>query len=114
MLTMDSAAVNIPLRVFGACMRTFLLYVLAWIFPKVESETKCGGGGLVAKLCPTPQTVACQSPLSMGFPRQGYWSSLPFPSPGDLPDPRIEPRSPAFQADALTSELSRKHKSLQI
>ena len=40
----------------------------------------------------------------MGFSRQEYWNGLPFPSPGDLPDPGIEPRSPAFQADALTSE----------
>jgi len=40
----------------------------------------------------------------MGFSRQEYWSGLPFPSPGDLPDPRFEPRSPALQADALPSE----------
>ena len=40
----------------------------------------------------------------MGFSRQEYWSGWPFPSPGDLPDPEIEPGSPAFQADALTSE----------
>ena len=52
----------------------------------------------------TPWTVAYQAPLSMGFSRQEYWSGLPFPSPGDLPDPGIEPRSPALQADALTSE----------
>ena len=41
----------------------------------------------------TPGTVACQAPLSMGFPRQEYWSGLPFPSPGDLPDPGIKPTS---------------------
>ena len=52
----------------------------------------------------TPWTVAYQAPPSMGFSRQEYWSELPFPSPGDLPDPGIEPGSPAFQADALTSE----------
>ena len=40
----------------------------------------------------------------MGFSRQEYWNGLPFPSPGDLPDPGIEPRSPTLQADALTSE----------
>ena len=51
-----------------------------------------------------PWTVAYQAPSSMGFSRQEYWSGLPFPSPGDLPNPGIEPRSPAFQADALTSE----------
>ena len=48
--------------------------------------------------------TAHQAPLSMGFSRQEYWSGLPFPSPGDLPNPGIEPRSPALQADALTSE----------
>ena len=45
------------------------------------------------------------TPLSMEFSRQEYWSGLPFPSPGDLPDPGIEPRSPAWQADSLPSEL---------
>ena len=48
----------------------------------------------------TPWTVACQAPLFMGFPRQEYWSGLPFPSPGDLPDPGIEPMSPASPAVA--------------
>ena len=52
----------------------------------------------------TPWTVAHQAPLSMGFSRQEYWRGLPFPSPGDLPNPEIEPRPPALQADALTSE----------
>ena len=52
----------------------------------------------------TPWTVAYQAPPSMGFSRQEYWSGLPFPSPGDFPNPRIEPRSPALQADALPSE----------
>ena len=51
-----------------------------------------------------PWTVACQAPPSMGFSRQEYWSGVPFPSPGDLPDPGIEPWSPVCQADALTSE----------
>ena len=50
----------------------------------------------------TPWTVAYQASLSMGFSRQEYWSGLPFPSPGDLPDPGIEPGSPALEADALT------------
>ena len=53
----------------------------------------------------TPWTVACRAPLSTGFPRQKYWSGLPFPSPGDLPDPEIEPESPALQADSLLTEL---------
>ena len=65
-------------------------------------------GGLVAKSCPTlaiSWTVAHQAPLSMGFSRQEYWSGLPFPSPGDLLDPGIKPRSPAVQADSLPTEL---------
>ena len=52
----------------------------------------------------TPWTVAYQASLSMGFSTQEYWSGLPFLSPGDLPNPGIEPRSPALEADALTSE----------
>ena len=48
--------------------------------------------------------VARQAPLSIGFSRQEYWSGLPFPSPGDLPNPGIKPRSPSLQADTLTSE----------
>ena len=56
------------------------------------------------RLFATPWTVACQAPPSMGFSRQEYWSGLPFPSPGDLPDPGIEPGSPALESVALTSE----------
>ena len=52
----------------------------------------------------TPWTAAHQAPPSMGFSRQEYWSGLPFLSPGDLPNPGIEPGSLALQADALTSE----------
>ena len=53
----------------------------------------------------TPWTVALQTPLFMGLSRQEYWSGLPFPSPGDRPDPGIKPASPSLQADALPSEL---------
>ena len=56
------------------------------------------------RLFATPWTVAHQAPPSMEFSRQEYWSGLPFSSPGDLPDPGIEPGSPALQADALLSE----------
>ena len=56
------------------------------------------------RLCATPWTVACQDPPSMGFSRQEYWSVLPFPSPGDLPDPGIELGSPTLQADSLPTE----------
>ena len=52
----------------------------------------------------TPWTAAHQAPVSMGFSRQEYWSRLPFPSPGDIPDPGIEPWSPALQTDSLPSE----------
>ena len=56
----------------------------------------------------TPCTVAYQAPPSMGFSRQEYWSGVPFPSPGDLPNSGIQPWSPTLQADALTSELPGK------
>ena len=62
----------------------------------------------------TPWTVGHQAPLSMEFSRQEYWSGLPFPSPGDLPDPEIEPifpEAPALQADSLL--LSQQGSSLK-
>ena len=58
-----------------------------------------------AQLFATPWTVAYQAPLSMGFFRQEYWCGLPFPSPGDLSNPGIEPESPTVQADTLTKYL---------
>ena len=60
------------------------------------------------RLFTTPLSIAHQAPLSMGFFRQEYWSGLPFPSPGDLPGPGIEPGSPALQTEALLSELPGK------
>ena len=60
----------------------------------------------------TPWTVAHQAPPSMEFSRQGYWSALPFPSPGDLLDLGIKPRYPALQADALPSEPPGKPRCL--
>ena len=69
---------------------------------KAEHSVKYGGG-LVAKSCRTlgtPWTVACKVLLSLGFSRQEYWSGLPFPSPGDLPDPGMNLESPAVQADS--------------
>ena len=56
------------------------------------------------QLFATQLTVAFQTPLSMGFSRQEYWSRLPFPSPGDLPDPEIKSSSPVLQADSLPTE----------
>ena len=73
-------------------------------------------GGLVAKSCltlATLWTVARQAPLSMGFSRQGYWSGLPFPSLGDLPNAGIESRS-ALQADSLPTELWGKPKAAVV
>ena len=67
-----------------------------------------GGGGLVAKLspilCDPMDYIAHQAPLSMGFPRKEHWSGLSFPSPGDLPNPEMEPGSPTLQANSLSSE----------
>ena len=68
---------------------------------------------LVSRLCPifvTPWSVASQAPLSTEFFRQDYWSGLPFPSPGDLLNPGIEPGSPALQADSLPTEPLGKFK----
>ena len=59
----------------------------------------------LARLLVTPWTAACLAPLTMGFSRQGYWNGLPFPSPEDLPNPGIEPRSRALQADSSLTEL---------
>ena len=75
---------------------------------KTSIKQPLTSGDLVAKLClitASPWTVASQDPLSMGFSRQEYWSGLPFPPPGKLPDPGIKPRSPALQADSLLTEL---------
>ena len=61
----------------------------------------------VTQSCPifcNPWTVACQAPPSMGFSKQEYWNGLPFPSPGDLPDQGIEPKSPIFWEDSLSAE----------
>ena len=66
---------------------------------------------IVSHLCllfATLWTVACQAPLSVEFCRQEYWIRLPFPSPGDLLNPGIEPRSPLLQANSLPSEPPRK------
>ena len=65
-----------------------------------------GDGGLVTQLSNSwdPWTVACTSPLFMGFPSQEYWSGLPFPSPGNLPSPGMESWSPALQVDSLLTK----------
>ena len=86
-----------------------LMLLVPWSWFESESE--------VAQSCPTlcdPWTVVHQTPLSMGFSRQEYWSGLPFPSAGDLPNPGIKPRSPTMQTDALTSAPPGKHKAPYI
>ena len=77
--------------------RNLIYYVESIVIVIVKSLSR-------VRLFATPWTVANGAPPSMGFSRQEYWSGLPFPSPGDLPDPGIEPGSPALQADALPSE----------
>ena len=97
---------------------------LLWTLPERLGQLCChsnlfcpgvpGGGGLVTKSCPilaSPWTVACQAPLSMEFSMQEYWSGLPFPIPGDLPNPGIEPTSlvsPALAGRFSTTVLPRK------
>ena len=90
----------------------------AWIMqiPQVTGRSKPNLSPcvLVAQLCLTlcdPWTVAHQAPLSMEFSRQEYWSGLPCPSPGNLPNPGIKPRSPTLQADSLLFELPAKPNS---
>ena len=72
---------------------------MSWVNARVKVKSLSH-----VRLFVTPWTVADQAPQSMEFSRQEYWSGLPFPSPGDPPDPGIEPGSPALQADALPSE----------
>ena len=62
----------------------------------------------------TPGTVALQAPLSMAFSRQEYWSGLPFPSPGDLPNPGIKPVSPALAGKFFTTEPPEKPKEVYM
>ena len=75
--------------------------------PYNDPQFTSTSGDLVTQWCPTlatPWTVALQAPLSMGFPKQEYWSGLPFPSPGDLPNPGIESGPPELQVDSLPNE----------
>ena len=78
-----------------------ILSLLCEIF-KIQSESEVAQS--CPSLCDPMDCIAYQASPSMEFSRQEYWSGLPFPSPGHLPDPAIEPVSPALQADALLSE----------
>ena len=98
---MNKSSLNIP---GGKVSLGELLQVLKrydrnkWIIGKQcgESESESESEVVSDSLRPHGLTVAYQAPLSMGFSRQEYWSGLPFPSPGDLPNPGIEPGSPAL------------------
>ena len=75
------------------------------IYPQWDtSESETASHSVVSNSFVTPWIVAHQASLSMEFPRQEYWSGLPFPSPGDLPDPGIKPRPPTLQVNSLPSE----------
>ena len=76
-----------------------------WDMPFVVQSLRC------AWFFASPQTVAHQAPLSMGIPRQEYWSGLPFLSPGDLPDTGIKPGSPALAGGFFTTEPPGKPKT---
>ena len=79
-----------------------MVYVCVYVCVRVKVKV------LITQLCPTLCDRMDEAPLSMGFSRQEYWSGLPLPSPGDLPDPGIKPGSPALQADSLPSETTRR------
>ena len=88
----------------GKKERKLSLFADQMILYKLESESESEVAQLCPTLCNPKDYIVHQAPPSMGFSRQEYWSGLPFPSPGNLPDPGMEPRSPTLQADALTSE----------
>ena len=95
-------SVVLSLDLFSLLSSSFFCFS-SLIFRTPPKEVKVKS---LSRLClfVTPWIVAYQASPSMGFFRQEYWSGLPFPSPGNLPDPRIEPGSPALQADTLLSE----------
>ena len=82
--------------------KVYFYFWLCWVFVAVH-KVKVKSLSRV-RLFATPWAVVYQAPPSMGLSRQECWSGLPFPSPGDLPDPGFEPGSPTLQADALPSE----------
>ena len=87
--------------------RTTFMYIISLLLLLLFSHS------VVSDSFVTPWTVACQAPLSMGFSRQEeYWSGLPFPSPGDLPDPGTEPASPVLAGRFFTTEPPGKPKYL--
>ena len=108
-----NCASKVMLKILQARFQQYMNWELTDVqvgFRKSRSEVKSLS---CVRLFATPWTVSHQAPPSMGLSRQEYWSGLPFPSPGHLPDPGIEPWSPTLQADALTSEPPEKPKKKQ-
>ena len=99
---------NAPMLLVGKPHFKIKLWMLVQARARILSEVLF----IQSYLFVTSWTVARQAPLSMGFSRQEYWSGLPFPFPGDLPDSRIEPGSPALPADSLLSEPPEKPRIL--
>ena len=104
---------DVKLHIFFSNKNSYISWFLLYLFGAVSSESseRLSSQGIVfskvkslshVRLFSTAWTVAYQARPSMGFSRQECWSGLPFPSPGDLPNPGIEPRSPPLQADAFT------------
>ena len=105
---------NPPLPVTLRMTPKTILRVRSTRLPVVEAQVKKTVSRLVEFDSATPWTVPHQAPLSMGFSRQESWSGLPFPPPGDLPNPGIKPGSPALQPDSLPSEPPGKTVETQI
>ena len=122
MLTLFLTGVSLPYLAvlvdnYWVFLVYFNLFIFVWFIP-IQHFTNFSGNRISlfcilkvkvkslirVRLFATPWTLAYQASLSMGFFRQKYWSGLPFPSPGNLPNPGIEPGSPALEADTLTSE----------
>ena len=82
--------------------------------PKHCAVLCCAQSLSCVQLFATPWTVAHQAPHPWEFSRQGYWSGLPFPTPGDLPNPGIKPRSPMLQVDSLPAEPPGKPKNTAV
>ena len=97
---------NLTLSVSSQLIYLVTIVLITYIFYLQVSTSRLKVKSLSrVQLFVTLWSIAHQAPLSMGFSRQEYWSGLPFPSPGDLPNSGIEPSSPALQAGSLTSEL---------
>ena len=103
---------NYQLYHFGGCL--LLLFSIITHTQKYISSLMLCLGTHHSPLFETPWTISLQAPLSMGFSRQKYWSGLPCPPPGDLPNPGIKPRSPSLRADSLPSEPPGKPKNTGV